>query len=74
MVTDVVMPDQGGTALAASLRADHPDLKVLFISGYTDNSIVRQGILEEGLRFLQKPFTPQRILEKVRQVLDEEKE
>ena len=70
MLTDVVMPGMSGGDLAAQARADKPDLKVLFMSGYTDNDIVHKGLLDKGIAFLQKPFTPDRLARKVREVLE----
>ncbi|MDR3674261.1 MAG: PAS domain S-box protein [Acidobacteriota bacterium] len=69
LLTDVVMPQTGGKALAMRLIALHPETKVLYMSGYTTDAIVRQGILEEGTSFLQKPFAPNALLQKVREVL-----
>ena len=60
----------GGKALAKKLTEIQPDLKVIFISGYTDNAIVHHGILDAGINFLQKPFSPAHLARKVRQVLD----
>jgi len=70
MVMDVVMPGMNGRQLAKSLEPHHPEMKVLYMSGYTDNAIVHHGILEKGLSFLQKPFTMDGLVRKVREVLD----
>jgi DNA-binding response OmpR family regulator len=70
LVTDVVMPQLSGRGLAEQLTPARRDLRVLYISGYTDDAIVRHGVLEEGTAFLQKPFPPYTLLVKVREVLD----
>ncbi|MBI3967767.1 MAG: PAS domain S-box protein [Chloroflexi bacterium] len=70
VLTDVVMPGTNGRALADRLASHLPDLRVLYMSGYTDESIARHGIVEPGLSFLQKPFTAERLARKVREVLD----
>jgi DNA-binding NtrC family response regulator len=71
VVTDVVMPDAAGPSLVERLRASRPGLAVLYMSGYTDDAIVHHGVLSEGTPFLQKPFTPNGLAQKVREVLDE---
>jgi two-component system cell cycle sensor histidine kinase/response regulator CckA len=69
VITDVVMPGMSGSVLSGRLRRKQPDLKVLFMSGYTDNAIVHHGVLDPGTPFIQKPFTPRNLAEKVRAVL-----
>jgi two-component system, cell cycle sensor histidine kinase and response regulator CckA len=71
ILTDVVMPGISGKEIARQAKELRPDLKVLFMSGYTDNAIVNNGILEEGIAFIQKPFTHEGLAWKVRGVLDE---
>jgi PAS domain S-box-containing protein len=70
LLTDVVMPGMSGHELAKRLTAQHRNLRVLYMSGYTYNVIAEDGTLEEGLSFLQKPFTPQVLAQKVRETLD----
>jgi len=70
LLTDVIMPKMGGRELAGSLLEKRSAMKVLFMSGYTDDSIVHQGVLEKGLSFIQKPFTPDRLARKVRETLE----
>ncbi len=70
LLTDVVMRDMSGPDLARWLQKIRPQTKVLFMSGYTDNAIVHQGVLEPGISFIAKPFTPSGLAGKVRQVLD----
>src|SRR6267143_701776 len=70
LITDVVMPNLGGRDLAAVFEKTYPDTTVLFMSGYTDDAIVRHGILQEDIAYLQKPFTPESLARKVRAVLD----
>jgi hypothetical protein len=70
MITDVVMPKVSGRDLADQLGKKRPDMKVLYMSGYTDNAILNNGILQKEVAFLQKPFTPAALTEKVRDVLE----
>ena len=70
MVTDLVMPRMGGRDLADKVAPLKPDLKVLYLSGYTDSVVLQQGMLDPGSFFLQKPFTPAELAHKVRESLD----
>jgi len=67
--TDAVLPGQSGPHLARQIEADRPSLRVLFISGYSDDAILRLGLLNEQEAFLQKPFGPRTFVHKVQQVL-----
>jgi PAS domain S-box-containing protein len=70
LITDVVMPRMNGRTLAKAVQGFRPDIKVLYMSGYTDNVIIHEGILDPGTPFLQKSFTPSKLARKVREVLD----
>jgi len=70
LLTDVVMPNMDGRELADELQGHHPEMKVLFTSGYTEDVIAHHGILDKGLEFIGKPYTPKTLAVKVREVLD----
>ena len=70
LVTDVVMPEMGGAELARRMTEQRPETKVLYVSGYTNDEIVRRGICNFGPIFVQKPFTPEDLMLRVRGVLD----
>jgi PAS domain S-box-containing protein len=70
VLTDVVMPEMSGRELAERIRKEKPGIRILYMSGYTDDAIMRHGIVESGVAFLQKPFSPLVLARKVREVLD----
>jgi PAS domain S-box-containing protein len=71
LLADVVMPGMSGSELATQLVLEYPELKVLFMSGYPDDAIGKHGVLDEGMSFIGKPYTPSALARKVREVLDE---
>jgi two-component system, cell cycle sensor histidine kinase and response regulator CckA len=71
LITDVVMPGMSGRELSARLCASCPQIKVLYLSGYTEDAIVHEGVVDPDTAFLQKPFTLQMLSRKVREVLGE---
>jgi YesN/AraC family two-component response regulator len=74
LVTDAVMPRMGGVELARHLQSQRPGIKALYVSGYTDESIFRNGLLEAGAAFLQKPFSREALLLKVSAMLERQRE
>jgi two-component system cell cycle sensor histidine kinase/response regulator CckA len=70
LVTDVVMPKMNGRQLAESLQSTRPGLKTLYITGHTDDTILRHGVVSQGVPILQKPFTMSGLVRKVREVLE----
>jgi two-component system cell cycle sensor histidine kinase/response regulator CckA len=72
VLTDVIMPVINGRELAARMREIRPDLPVVFMSGYTDEDVIRRGLMERGRRFIQKPFSPDALAREVRHALDSE--
>ena len=70
LITDIVMPEMGGFALSESLITRHPEIKVLFISGYSDITIINKIMQNDNVSFLQKPFSPQLLAQRIREILD----
>ncbi len=70
MVADVIMPGMNGPELAEEIAAQRPDMPVLFVSGYAESAIMHEGVLDEGIHFMQKPFGPEKLLRRIRSVLD----
>ncbi len=69
VITDIEMPGMSGTQLAERIRLVRPGLRILFISGHPEERVLRDGVLQAGAAFLEKPFTPNELLEKAREVL-----
>lgn len=72
LLSDVVLPAMNGRVLSEKLAQYRPDMRIMLMSGYTDDEILRRGLLEPGVAYLQKPFTPHALLRTVRNVLDAE--
>jgi CheY-like chemotaxis protein len=72
MLVDVIMPGMSGSELAKALKPLYPEIKILYMSGYTDDAIARHGVLEKGVNYIQKPFTLEGLARKVREVLDQD--
>jgi YesN/AraC family two-component response regulator len=70
LLTDVVMPEMGAGDLAGQLLAQRPDARVLYVSGYTNDEVVRRGVTQKDAAFIQKPFSAEELMRKVREVLD----
>jgi CheY-like chemotaxis protein len=71
LLSDAVMPGMSGKILAERLRATRPETRVVFMSGYSDDAVLERNVVESGITFLQKPFTPVRLAAAVRSALDE---
>src|SRR4029077_6768030 len=71
LITDGVLPGRSGPEVARRLGTTRPDTRVLYLSGYTNDAVLRRGVLEAGVAFLQKPFTPGVLGRKIREVLDQ---
>jgi CheY-like chemotaxis protein len=70
LLTDVVMPGMSGREVASYLTAKRPDMRVIFMSGYTNDVIAHHGVLDSGISFIEKPFSQETLMRKLREVLD----
>jgi CheY-like chemotaxis protein len=70
LLTDVIMPKMNGSELAAEVKELNPEIKVLFMSGYTEDAVIKHGILTDGINYLHKPVTPSNLSKAVREILD----
>lgn len=70
LITDVVMPDMNGRELAERILTKHPQIAILYLSGYTNDAVVRHGLLRAEVNFLQKPFTPLGLAKRVQDVFE----
>jgi two-component system cell cycle sensor histidine kinase/response regulator CckA len=70
VLSDVVMPGRSGPEVVEMLRAHHPTLRAIFMSGHTDHPALHEGVLGAGVHFIQKPFAPLALAKKIREVLD----
>lgn len=71
VLTDVIMPEMSGRKLIETLTKSHPDIVALYMSGYTDDAIIKHGVLEPGMAYIQKPFSPNGLIQKVKSVLED---
>lgn len=71
LLTDVVMPIMGGPELARRLAPAHPQMKILYMSGYTDDAIIHHGVLDRTVQLVEKPFSPRDLVRRVRRILDQ---
>ena len=70
-MTDVIMPGMSGRRLAEEISKARPEILILYMSGYTDDTVVRHGVLASAMAYLQKPFTPETVVRRVREICDQ---